>query len=183
MHTLILKYIFKLLILKRVYHEKAIIILLILTLSSQIYSQVTELKEVVLTAVNYKYLSLVDSDDNAVSVKLLEEKVAMHNLKDSELYNDEYDTYYVTFFIPDGKILAAYDKDGKIIRTIEKFKNIKLPDAVRNAVVKRFPKWTIADDFYKVNYQKGTVKKQYKVKLVNGEEKLTVKLDEKGNFQ
>ena len=57
----------------------------------------------------------------------LEEKVAMFDLRSSEYYNDEYDTYYVSFYIPDGKILAAYDKEGKLVRTIEKFKNVKLP--------------------------------------------------------
>ncbi len=163
--------------------KKPILILLLFALSSQVYSQVTELDEVVITAVNYKYLNAVDSEDNAVSVQMLEEKVAMHNLKDSELYLDEYDTYYVSFFIPDGKILAAYDKDGKLIRTIERFKNLKLPPQVREAIAKRYPNWSMEHDVYKVNYHKGVVTKQYKVKLENGDKTIRVKLDEKGNFQ
>ena len=163
--------------------KKPILIILLLALSSQVYSQVTELKEVVITAVNYKYLNSVDSKDSDVSVQLLQEQVAMHNLKDSNLYNDEYDTYYVTFFIPDGKILAAYGKDGKLIRTIEKFKNVKLPIKVRDAIAKRFPNWRMVEDAYRVNYHKGVAKKQYKVTLKNGDETMKVKLDEKGNFK
>lgn len=163
--------------------KKPILIILLLVLSSQVYSQVTALNEVIITAVNYKYLNAVDSQDNSVSVQMLEEKVAMHNLKNSDLYDDEYDTYYITFYIPDGKILAAYDKDGKLIRTIEKFKNIKLPTKVSSAIAKRFPNWSMVDDIYKVNYHKGVVKKQYKVKLVNGEETMKVKLNEEGDFQ
>ncbi len=163
--------------------KKPILIILLLALSSQVYSQVIELNEVVITAVNYKYLNSVDSEDTDVSVQLLEEKVAMHNLKDSNLYNDDYDTYYITFFIPEGKILAAYDKDGKLIRTIEKFKNVKLPMKVRDAIVKRFPNWRMVEDVYRVNYHKGSVKKQYKVTLEKEDETMKVKLNEKGDFQ
>ncbi len=163
--------------------KKPILIILLLALSSQVYSQVTELKEVVITAVNYKYLNSVDSEDTDVSVQLLEEKVAMHNLKGSNLYYDDYDTYHITFFIPDGKILAAYDNDGKLIRTIEKFKNVKLPMKVRDAIANRFPNWRMVEDVYRVNYHKGVVKKQYKVTLKNGDETMKVKLDEKGSFQ
>ncbi len=163
--------------------KKPILIILLLALSSQVYSQVTELKEVTITAVNYKYLNSVDSEDTDVSVQLLEKKAARHNLKDSDYYDDDYDTYHVTFFIPEGKILAAYDKDGTLIRTIEKFKNVKLPMKVREAIAKRYPNWRMVEDVYRVNYHKGAVKKQYKVTLKNGDETLKVKLDEKGNFQ
>ena len=161
-----------------------ILIILLFLISSQVYSQVVELDEVEITAVNYKYLNAVDSDQNAIKVKDLEEKVALFDLKNSDYYNDEYDTYYVTFFIPDGKILAAYDKNGKLIRTIEKFKNVKLPNTVSDAIVERFPNWAMVGDIYKVNFHEGneTAKKQYKVSLKNGDKQMKVKLDENGNF-
>jgi hypothetical protein len=161
-----------------------ILIIFLFLLSSQVYSQVVELDEVEITAVNYKYLNAVDSDQNAIKVKDLEEKVALFDLKNSDYYNDEYDTYYVTFFIPDGKILAAYDKNGKLIRTIEKFKNVKLPNTVSEAIVERFPNWAMVSDVYKVSFHEGneTAKKQYKVRLKNGDQQMKVKLDENGNF-
>lgn len=164
--------------------KKLIFSLIIFSLTFEVYSQITQLPEVVITAVNYKYLSSVDTEDTDLSVQMLEEKVAMYDLKSSELYSDEYDTYTVSFYIPDGKIVAAYDKDGKIIRTIEKFKNVKLPLDVQKAISKRFPNWTLAKDVYSVTYNadKDKVKKQYKVKLENGEEVLRVKLDEQGDF-
>ncbi|SDS48701.1 hypothetical protein SAMN04515667_2285 [Formosa sp. Hel1_31_208] len=165
--------------------KKTILILLVVAISNQVYSQIIKLPEVVITAVNYKYLNAVDSDKNALTVQMLEEKVAMFDLKSSEYYNDEYDTHYVSFYIPDGKILAAYDKNGKLIRTIEKFKNVKLPEKVREAIAKRFPNWTMTSDVYKVDFHKNNVvaKKQYKVRLENGDKRMKVKLDEKGNFE
>lgn len=165
--------------------KKSAIIILLLALSSQVYSQIVKLPEVVITAVNYKYLNAVDSAENSLTVQMLEEKVAMFDLKGYELYNDEYDTHYVTFYIPDGKILAAYDKNGKLIRTIERFKNVKLPKKVQNAIAERFPNWSMISDVYKVSFHKNNdvAKKQYKVRLENGDKKMKVKLDEDGNFQ
>ncbi|ULC57973.1 nicotinate-nucleotide adenylyltransferase [Flaviramulus sp. BrNp1-15] len=164
--------------------KKLIFSLIIFSLTFEVYSQITQLPEVVITAVNYKYLSSVDTEDTDLSVQMLEEKVAMYDLKNSELYSDEYDTYTVSFYIPDGKIVAAYDKDGKILRTIERFTNVKLPNDVQKAINKRFPNWTLAKDVYSVTYHAGKdrVKKQYKVKLENGDEVVRVKLDEQGDF-
>lgn len=164
--------------------KKSIFVFLLLFIGSQLNAQVIELPEVVITAVNYKYLNAVDSDENSLSVQMLEEKVAMFDLKNSEFYNDEYDTYYVTFYIPEGKILAAYDKDGRLIRTVERFKNVKLPQNIQAAIAKRFPNWVISKDVYKVNFHRNNAvaKKQYKVRLKNGDKTMRIKLDESGTF-
>ena len=87
------------------------------------------------------------------------------------------------FYIPDGKIVAAYDPDGKILRTIEKFNNIKLPTAVSEALLDRFPNWTVASDVYRVTYtEKMGAKKVYKLKLENGDKEMKIKMNEDGEF-
>jgi len=142
-----------------------------------------ELSEVNVS-VNYKYLDAIDSKEVAVPVKKLQQEVAFYNLKESDLYSDEYDTYQVSFFIPEGRIVAAYDSDGKILRTIERFKNIQLPRSVIVSVSKNYPKWKIVEDVYKVDYygKSGIAKKQYKIQLKNRDKKMTVKVDEDGEF-
>lgn len=143
-----------------------------------------ELSDVIVYATNYKYLNNVNSLEVAsIPVTALERKVAAYDIKNSDIYMDEYDFYEVAFYIPEGKILAAYDKDGKIIRTAEKFKDINLPLAVKEAVLDRFPEWTITKDIYLVTYHedKGITKK-FKLKLVNGDKVMRVKLDAGGNF-
>lgn len=162
--------------------KKFVVGLLVMGLTSPIFAQVTELPEVEITTVNYKYLNTVDTEDTALNVKMLQKKVAMYNIKDTELYSDDYDTYEVSFYIPDGKIVAAYDKNGKITRTIEKFKNVKLPKAVRESVFKRYPGWALAKDIYRVTYHKDNAKKVYKVTLKNGDKTIRVKTDEIGDF-
>lgn len=164
--------------------KKLILSLILISLTFEMYSQITQLPEVVITAVNYKYLNSVESEDTDLSVKLLEEKVAMYDLKNSELYSDEYDTHTVSFYIPNGRIVAAYDKDGKVIRTIERFENVKLPKSVLKAISTRFPNWTLAKDVYFVNYHRHNdeTKKLYKVKLENDDQVVRVKLNENGDF-
>lgn len=166
--------------------KKFILSLLAIGLVSQVYSQITkveELSEVVVTAVNYKYLNQTDNKEAAVPVQMLQRKVAAYDVTTKDYYQDDYDYYTVEFYIPDGKIVAAYDADGKILRTIEKFKDIKLPSAVTKALLERFPNWDVVSDIYRVTYtDKMGAKKHYKLKLQNGERTMKVKMNEDGEF-
>jgi len=142
------------------------------------------LPEVRIIASTYKYLNAADNREMSQPVRMLEFKAAAYDVKKSEFYNDDYDGYYISFYIPDGKILAAYDKDGKLLRTAEKFKNTKLPAAVSEAVGKRFPNWRISQDVYQVHYydQKETADKVFKLLLENGDKRMKIKLNDKGEF-
>lgn len=167
--------------------KKLLVGLLTIGLTIPIYSQVIkteQLSEVTVVATNYKYLNDVNSEEVAsIPVQMLERKVAAFDPTSSDFYLDEFDRYNISFYIPDGKILAAYDRNGKLIRTVERFRDINIPTSVKRAVLERFPEWTITKDVYRVNYsdKKGS-KKTYKLVLANGDEKLRVKTDEDGNF-
>lgn len=142
------------------------------------------LPEVLITAVRYKYLNAVGYAADAQPVKLLQSKAATYDIKSSEYYSDEYDNYYVSFYIPKGQVLAAYDKDGRLLRTAEKYQDVKLPAEVRDAVIARFPQWAITRDVYLVNYytDKGDASRRYKLLLENGDKRIRVELNEKGEF-
>ena len=167
--------------------KKLLFGLLAFGLTTLAYSQIiptVELSEVTVYATNYKYLNNVNTEEVAsIPVKLLQQKVATYDIKSSEYYQDDYDLYNITFFIPEGKILAAYDKDGKLLRTAEKFKDINLPSTIKSAIADRFPGWTITKDIYVVSYRDPVgAKKTYKLKLENEDKMLRVKLDETGKF-
>jgi len=166
--------------------KKLLLGLLALGLTTQFYAQVINdgmLPEVEVRATNYKYLNSVDNSEAAVSVQLLEDMVAKFDVKSSEFYEDGSDLYKVYFYIPDGKIVAAYDRDGKILYTIEKFKNVALPNDVAASIAERFPGWKIAKDVYKVNFDADLgAQKQYKIVLENGKKTIRVKVDEEGTF-
>lgn len=167
--------------------KKIILCLLALGLTTLFYAQVVNdgmLPEVEVRAMNYKYLNSVDNTAAPVPVKLLEQEVANYNILENDLYSDEYETYEVSFFIPEGRIVAVYDDKGKLVRTIEKFQNISVPKDVSKSVTKRFPGFIIFKDTYKVSYHRdeGVVKQEYKLTLKNGDQVLKVKTDSKGKF-
>lgn len=165
---------------------KNLIICLIITgLTTVGFAQerVIALEEVEVLGVNYKYLNALGDANVAEPVKLLEQKVATFDIKSLADYEDEAQDYYVYFNIPEGKILAVYDENGEIIRTSERFQDIRLPLDVSNAIVEKYPGWMIEGDIYVVNYRKDQeIIKSYKLFLRKDEMHKRVKTDEKGNF-
>ncbi len=144
------------------------------------------LPEITITAPNYKYLNAISPEETAQPVNMVEQYAAAYDIKGAEFYEDEYDNYLVSFYIPEGKILAAYGKDGKLLRTAERYKNVAVPKEVMEAVAKRFPNWTVSKDVYKVSYydEKGwSTKKQYKLMLENGDKRMRIKTNDKGELQ
>ncbi len=146
-------------------------------------AQVQTLPGITLMSRNYKYLRALDNKEVAQPVQLLEHQAAVYNVKESEYYQDDYDAYYVSFYLPKGYILAIYDSTGKLLSTAEKFKNVAVPSAVKTTVAERFPNWAISKNIYLVNYEdaKGA-KKVYKLVLENSSKRIRVKINEKGEI-
>ena len=158
--------------------------LLVFGLATQfMFSQVFDLPEVNV-AVNYNYLDAISSAEVPIVVKQLEEEVAYFNVKESDYYNEKYDAFSVTFYIPEGKILAIFDKDGEIVSAKERFINIKLPRKIMRSIIKNYSDWSVVGDSYRVNYngQNGNVNKQYRVKLKNEKDTKVVKLTGNGDI-
>ncbi|MDO5987559.1 nicotinate-nucleotide adenylyltransferase [Flavivirga amylovorans] len=153
-------------------------------LTTQINSQTIELPNTVIS-VNYKYLDVTDLDHTPKRVKKLEDEILNYDHEElSKLYDRIDDIYEISFSVPEGIIIAAYNKKGKIIRTNEKYKNVKLPLAVMQAISKRFPNWGIIEDTYLIRYDhnKDSLIQKYKVKIKNNNKTIMVKTDEKGIF-
>ncbi len=166
--------------------KKVLLSLLALGIAAPLMAQeirTEQLSEVVVMAANYKYLSATDNREVALPVKMLERKVAAFDVEESGFYEDDWGIYTVNFYIPEGNIVAMYDNEGKVVKTIERFKDVALPVAVRNAIAKRFPNWEMAGDAYRVNYSEDKgAEKTYKVKIKNADKTMRVKLNETGEF-
>ncbi|MEY4930661.1 MAG: hypothetical protein RI909_1385, partial [Bacteroidota bacterium] len=87
------------------------------------------LPEIIVRATNYKYLNAMNTDEVAQPVSMIEQYAAAYDIKGTTFYEDDHDNYFISFLIPEGKILAAYDKDGTLLRTVEKYKNVDVPRA------------------------------------------------------
>ena len=141
------------------------------------------LDEVEVVGVNYKYLDALGNVDVALPVKLLEQKVASFDVKSLDVYVDDDRSYSVLYRIPIGKILALYDDEGEIISTAERFKDIRLPLVVSNAIVETYPGWIITWDIYFVHYRKNKkINKVYKLFIEKEGKIIKVKTDDNGIF-
>ncbi len=161
--------------------KKLLLGLFIFGLTTQVNAQTIELAEVELS-VNYQYLNATNSEEIAVPVKRLVNEVLNFNEDNIDVYIDDNGEYSVSFYIPEGQIIAAFNNDGKILRTFEKYENIRLPLEVLQNIALNFPNWAIAGNTYLVTFhcEKGVTKKLYKIKLQNVDKVLNIKTDEKG---
>jgi len=93
-----------------------------------------DIVEVRIAPANYKYIDKAGEDSTEVSpaepVKFDQQRTAIFNLENSKYYQDNYDYYFLSFYIPEEKMLASYDVEGNDLRTIEKLKNTKIPPVV-----------------------------------------------------
>ena len=159
------------------------VVAFILAATTLTYAQ-NVLPEIVIRAANYKYLDAVNVEQAAQPVNMAQQAAAAYDMKGQEFYEDEYDKYFVSFIIPEGKILAAYDKDGTLLRTAERYNEIALPLKVSQAVADKYPGWYVSEDVYLVNYQatEGMTRKLYKLLLENGNKRMRVKISDTGEF-
>ena len=164
--------------------KKLLFGLLFLGCANLVNSQTIELSNT-LISINYDYLDATDSDHVPIRVKRLEDEIINYKHNElSKLYDDVHEIYEVSFYTPKGKIVAAYNRNGKIIRTNETYNNVKLPLEVMQAISKRFPNWIIIEDVYLIKYHcnKDSLKQQYKVKIKNKDKTIKIRTDEKGIF-
>ena len=120
----------------------------------------------------------------ALKLYLLNKYRINYNATNPEIDESGKIAYTISFYTPDGKIIADYNTEGKIISTTEKYKNVRLPLEVLQAIAKRFPNWSILEDTYHISYhcEKGITQKVFKIKLANDEKVLNVKTNDTGDF-
>jgi len=158
------------------------LIILLVGFNLAAFSQET-LPPVTVESVNYKYIRSVYDHDAAQPVKLLQHKAATYDVKESDYYEDEFEGYSISFHLPNGQVLATYDKDGKLLRTAERYKNIALPAVVRKSVAEKYPNWGFTKDTYVVNYYADDKpSKVYKMVLENGSKRIRIKTNEAGEL-
>lgn len=164
--------------------KRVFLVLMLAGLTSPLMAQdPIELSEVLIRGTNYQYLDAVDHSVAPMTVKFLEKEAARYRAEGGDLYEDIYDTYTVSFFIPEGKVVAMYDRDGRIVKTIERYKNVQLPSDIRAIIRINYPDWKIVKDMYHVNYNEGTETiKYYVLKLEKENDVLRVKIDDNGNY-
>ena len=94
---------------------------------------------------------------------------------------DDYDTYNITLIGRDGEMSATYNNNGKLLSSTEHLRNVAPPEAVRLAIAKEFPGWTLEKDaFNMVRYENGRKVEHFRMVLAKGNEKIRVYSTEDG---
>jgi hypothetical protein len=127
-----------------------------------------ELPEIVITKIGDDFSVYLPDRNPDLDVRQLQDHFIAYDLgKDYDGYNN----YLVIMRNDKGTLTATYNQKGKLIRVVEKYENVKLPDKVIYSVLKTFPGWGIVDDQFHYTQADGDVlKKHYKVKIKKGKE-------------
>lgn len=158
--------------------------LLLINIVTSSFSQTIKLPETLISA-NLDYVEASDYNSACTYVKQLENALLNYNHSElSKLYDTNKDIYSVSFKTSAGKLTAWFNKRGKIIKTYEKYHNVRLPLSVMQAAIKRYPDYSIIEDvvFVKYDNEDSTIKKLYELKLKNKNDIITLKTDVKGDF-
>lgn len=132
---------------------------------------------------NDNYFQSVYELEASNEVKNLEDSARNYDIKTSELFNNTYENYEITFESLKGKIIAIYDVDGVMIKSIEKFDDVKLPEAITKTLHREYPDWILNSTNYRVNYYlEHGVHKVYNVQVENNHKKVNLKIDCKGHI-
>ncbi len=168
--------------------KKFLIGIMILGLASLGYSQAfdaemeeVKLSDVTITPMNPDYLDKV-GESLSPWVFTLEKRASRYSIKDSTSFIPGV-INRVRFIQRKGELTATYNYNGKILSTRERYSNLVLPPAVRNAVFSDYPDWNMKKNTYHVSYNhKKGAKKVYKVQIRKDGIKKNLKLDVNGNW-
>jgi hypothetical protein len=155
---------------------KTLVSILVLGITFLSYSQenhsqasVLELDDVIVSA-HAAYLNKVQDEKTPAAVKRLQQEVVTYNVrmnKDFDKTSNE--PYQMLFKSTSGMISAFYDASGQVVASYEKFKDIMLPEAIRDRVFRDNANWEMISNKYVSNYTDNKLtKRTFKVKLQNG---------------
>lgn len=170
-----------------------IVTLLFLGLTVSIHSQdkmkqaadkgkvnVEELPAVVIKRIGSDFSVYIPDNHPDQNVRNMEEKFIAYDIgKDYE----GYENYLVLMETKDGSLSATYDEKGKLVRVVENYQNVRLPNEVIYSIYKTYPGWTIVNDKYLYSQEEGDViKKQYNLKIEKGNKKMRLVVHSNGEI-
>ncbi|GAA4300648.1 hypothetical protein [Aestuariibaculum suncheonense] len=135
---------------------------------------------------NDAYHDAVSLSSDCDRISSLETLVANYDVTKQSFYDEKLTTYKIDFKEgdkKDGVITAVFDTDGNLVKSLERFKNIRLPRVVLDAINDVYPGAIIKTNTYVVSYNENSgTNKIYKVKIdANGNTK-SLKVDSNGKF-
>jgi len=157
-----------------------------LSYSQNLYSEVEKgaLEDNTRSSININYLTKVQNVKTSVNVKLFEDIVSRHDITTSLKFDRRVKPFKVKFITSNGSIIATYDQNGKILTSLEKFKNVDLPLHILKSISKEYPNASILSNTYLVSYKSNNdIIKRYTVKIKKDNVKKNLRIDSEGRIK
>ena len=109
-------------------------------------------------------------------IKFMEDNFNIHDLIGS-LDAKTYDQFDVTFKSKKGYLMASFDKNGELMKTSQKFRDIPLPRELNQQLWRDYKGYSMVKNKYVASGRGNTITKQhYLITLKNGKDQQNVKL-------
>lgn len=139
-----------------------------------------EVPAVIIAAVERDYPEFAMEEFAALPLEYVEKDVIVNTHVDSI---DDYDTFEIKLTGKGKEFIATYDRDGKLLSTMEHMVNITPPEVVRSSVAKAYPGWVFSKDTYNLSHFTGDkARERYRIELTKGNEKMHVYTDVHGKI-
>ena len=129
---------------------------------------------------NSNYLNQRKSIQSSRLVMRWAENLANYNLKDNSIFDDsEKAIYHIAFNNKQVKIFAQYDTNGKILSSIETYKDIRIPSELQVKISKAHPKCLFLKNSFHLNYndKNGIDSQHYLIQIKKEDKYITLKFD------
>jgi hypothetical protein len=95
--------------------------------------------------------------------------------------DSDYDYYNVKFKSAKGHITALFDKEGDLVSSYQKFRDIAIPGNARVQILEKYKGCTFLETTYMANSRGWDIKKeQYRVKIQDGDKVRRIKINKDG---
>ncbi|HEX9827850.1 MAG TPA: hypothetical protein VGA80_14720 [Flavobacteriaceae bacterium] len=170
--------------------KNLVIGLFVLGLTSLGFSQNTnsnveevKLESVTVTPRNLSYLDKVQDKSMSDHVKFLEDKASVYNVRELPEFDGRKESFKTIFRGTKGYIIATYSNNGMILKTRERYSDIKLPKQLIKSVLSQYPNSDFLKVVYTVDYDhQKDVKKTYKIQIMKDNLIKNLKISSGGNI-
>lgn len=141
---------------------------------------VEELPAVVIKRAGKDFSIYIPDKNPDKDVQQLEQKFVAYDVgKDYE----GYENYLLIMETDKGSLSATYNQNGKLVRVIEKYENVRLPNEVIFSIYRMYPEWTIVNDKFLYSQSDGDIiHKVYNLKIEKGKQTLRLKVKPDGTI-
>lgn len=142
--------------------------------------KVEELPAVVIKRAGTDFSVYIPDNHPDKDVRRMQEKFIAYDIG-TDYQGSE--NYLLLMETKDGSLAATYNGNGKLIRVVENYKNVRLPNEVIYSIYRTYPDWTIVNDKYLYTQEDGDIlKKQYNLKIQKGKQTLRMTVRSNGDI-